>query len=154
MFKKILLPSDGSEAALRAARTVSGLVSPGQGIQITIATVILPLEIGNTDLDPEFVEAHNNQMRRRADEAIKQTSAVLEAGHIPHSCKVLEGTPVSVAIAEEAIAGGYDLIAMSSRGLGMQKDSLRYMGSVTEHVVRRVSIPVLVIPVDEASYRD
>jgi hypothetical protein len=90
---------------------------------------------GNTVLDPEFVEAHNSLMRRRADAAIKQASAVLGADHIPHSCKLLEGTPVSAAIAEEAIVGGYGFIAMSSRGPGMQKDSLRYMGSMTEHMV-------------------
>jgi len=36
---------------------------------------------------------------------------------------------------------------MSSRGMGHQEDTLRYLGRVTEHMIRRVSIPVLVVPV-------
>jgi len=36
---------------------------------------------------------------------------------------------------------------MGSRGLGMQKSDLHYLGSVTEHVIRRVDLPVLVVPV-------
>jgi nucleotide-binding universal stress UspA family protein len=46
----------------------------------------------------------------------------------------------------EAAAGACDLIVMSSRGLGLQHDRLRYLGSVTEHLIRRVAVPVLVVP--------
>ena len=38
---------------------------------------------------------------------------------------------------------------MSSRGMGHQEDSLRYVGRVTEHLIRRLAIPVLVVPVED-----
>lgn len=154
MFKKILLPSDGSEAALRAARTAASLIRSAGAVELTVAVVVMPLDIGSTDMELEFVQAHNSQVRRQADLALEKTSRVLEEQKIPHTCKILEGTPVSAILAKEAGSGNYDLVVMSSRGMGMQKDTLHYMGSVTEHLIRRVSIPVLVIPVDEGSYRD
>lgn len=154
MFKKILLPSDGSEAALDAARTVASLVRSAGDVQITIAVAVLALDVSGTDLNVGFVDAHNLQVRRNANQAIEKTSQILEQAKLPHTCKILEGTPVSAVLAQEAVAGEYDLIVMSSRGLGMQDDKLHYMGSVTEHLIRRVSIPVLVIPVNEEPSRD
>jgi nucleotide-binding universal stress UspA family protein len=33
--------------------------------------------------------------------------------------------------------------------MGHKEDTLRYVGRVTEHMIRRVSIPVLVVPVED-----
>lgn len=149
MFKKILLPSDGSEAALHAAREVASLCTSIREAQVTVLVVILPLDTENTDFDIEFVEAHNSQVRRQGESALEKTTRVLAEFDVRHSGKILEGNPASAVIAREAECGDYDLIAMSSRGMGLQTDKLRYMGSVTEHVIRRVHVPVLVLPVGE-----
>jgi nucleotide-binding universal stress UspA family protein len=149
MFKKILLPSDGSEAALHATREVASLVTAKGEAQITVLVVILPLDTENTDFDLEFVEAHNAQVRRQAEIALEKTTRTLAEFGVPHTGKILEGNPASAVIAREAECGDYDVIAMSSRGMGMQTDKLRYMGSVTEHVIRRVHVPVLVLPIGE-----
>lgn len=154
MFKKILLPSDGSEAALKATRTVAELLVSTRNAQVTVVVVTLPPDTESTDFDLEFVEAHNTQIRRQAELALEKTSRILVERDIAHTSKILTGNPVSAVIAQEAKNGNYDLIAMSSRGLGQQKDKLRYMGSVTEHVIRRVSIPVLVLPVGETLEED
>jgi nucleotide-binding universal stress UspA family protein len=95
------------------------------------------------------VEQRNAMMRRNAEASLKRTSEALSARGVVCSVKILEGDPVSAVLAREARKGGYDLIAMSSRGLGKQKDTLHYLGSVTEHLIRRSQIPVLVIPVSE-----
>ncbi len=149
MFKKILVPTDGSKASLHAAEAVAKLLGPANDVQVTVAVVIAPMDWNLSDFTVEFVGQQNRAMRLHADQVLAQTTDVFARVGIAYTAKILEGSPVSAQIAGEAQTGAYDLIAMSSRGMGRQKDTLNYMGSVTEHVIRRVSTPVLVIPPPE-----
>lgn len=149
MFKKILVPTDGSKSALEAAKVVGSLASEAADIQVTAVVVIAPYNIEKTDLDPTVVEQRNAAMRLHAEEALKATVRALNERGIACTTRILEGDPVSAVLASEAREGGYDLIAMSSRGLSKQQSSLHYLGRVTEHLIRRSRIPVLVIPVAE-----
>ena len=146
MFKNILVPTDGSPAALYAAESLAARLRPITGAQVTIVVVIAPMDWNLTDFDTKFVSEQNRQMRLHAERVLTKTAGIFAKQCIAHTSKVIEGNPVSAALAREAGTGSYDLIVMSSRGIGGQADSLRYMGSVTEHVIRRVSTPVLVIP--------
>jgi nucleotide-binding universal stress UspA family protein len=147
MLRNILLPTDGSTAALLAAETLADLVAAPSETTVTVAIVIEQLSVDSTDYDDEVVGRHNEKMRERAQSALDATCRVLGRKGISHAQKIVEGDPVSVALAHEIENGQYDAIAMGSRGLGMQKNNLHYLGSVTEHVIRRVDIPVIVIPV-------
>ena len=149
MFKHILVPTDGSKAALEAAEAVGRLASGAADVHVTAVVVIAPYDIENTDYDPAIVEQRNAMIRRHAEEALKTTASTLAERGVACSIKILEGDPVSAILARETRLGGYDLIAMSSRGLSKQKDSLHYLGGVTEHLIRRSQIPVLVIPVSD-----
>lgn len=151
MFKKILVPTDGSQAALYAAETIAVRLTPVDNAQITVVVVIAPMDWNLTDFDAEFIGEQNRQMRLNAERVLAKTVDIFARHGIAHTSKILEGNPVSAAIACEAREGDYDLIAMSSRGMSRQADSLHYMGSVTEHIIRRVSMPVLVIPPPEAN---
>jgi len=146
MFNKILLPTDASATAKTAAEIVANQIPAGSDTTVTIILVIQPLKPDETDFDEDVVERHNQKMQEKAQEALNLTARIFANRGIAHTAKIVEGDPVSTAIAHEAEIGDYDLIAMGSRGLGMAKNNLHYLGSVTEHVIRRVSIPVLVIP--------
>lgn len=146
MFRRILLPSDGSAAALRAARETATLFTGREDVQMVVAVAILPLDIETSDLDPEHVRSQNALLRSHAQKALEKTLAVLADKGFATQGKILEGNPTSAVIAQEAVRGDYDLIAMSSRGVGIQRDRQSYVGSVTENVIRRVGIPVLVLP--------
>jgi nucleotide-binding universal stress UspA family protein len=154
MFKKILFPTDGSEASLRAAEIVATRAASQGSAQVTVAIVIHPVEPEDSDFDVEFVKASNAQMHRNAECALQKVSDVFSRYKVACTAKTLLGDPVSAVVAKEALDGDYDLIAMSSRGQGLQQDRLGYMGKVIEHVVRRVSIPVLVLPVQEENRVD
>ena len=147
MLRNILLPTDGSSSALLAAETLAEMIAAPSESKVTIAIAIEPLSIETTDYDPDIIERQNSKMRDRAQAALDLTGRVFARKDIPFVTKIVEGDPVSAALANEAESGEYDVIAMGSRGLGMQKNNLHYLGSVTEHVIRRVAIPVLVIPV-------
>ncbi|MGO8671267.1 MAG: universal stress protein [Capsulimonadaceae bacterium] len=147
MFKKVMVPTDGSATALRAAETIAETIGAESNAEVTLVLAIAPLHSEDTDYDEEIVARHNTSMRDRAEATLKTTSQVFHRHGIACTVKVIEGDPVSAALAGEAEQNGYDLIAMGSRGMGMQKSDLHYLGSVTEHVIRRVGIPVLVVPV-------
>ncbi|HVK02331.1 MAG TPA: universal stress protein [Armatimonadaceae bacterium] len=148
MFKKVLVPTDGSPASLRAAEAVAALVAPAKdSVDVTLILAIAPIKPEETDLDADIVTRQNANMRQAAQRALDKTSAVFDEYGIKHDTRVIEGDPVSAAIASEAETGGYDVIAMGSRGMGMQKGDVHYIGSVTERVIRRVGVPVLVLPI-------
>jgi nucleotide-binding universal stress UspA family protein len=147
MFKKILLPTDGSELALRAAETIAEQTTTVPGAHVTIVVAIAPGDINHSDLDEAVIRRQNERMHQHAEDALQTIAAVFERRGVSHTTKILEGDPASAAVAQEAECGDYDLIAMSSRGLGMQRNDAHYFGSVTEHVIRRVRIPVLVLPI-------
>jgi nucleotide-binding universal stress UspA family protein len=149
MFQRILFPTDGSAASLEAAEFVNRLAGAERQLHVTVAFAISPASAEHSDIRSEAIEPHNVWLRSEAQRVVDQIARKFKSPGLTCTTKILEGNPVSAVLATEAAAGDYDLLVMSSRGLGQQYDNLRYLGSVTEHVIRRVSIPVLVIPVKD-----
>lgn len=147
MFQRILFPTDGSPASLQALEAVTRLTGPDGNLQVTIAVVISPISAELNDYRSDSIEPHNAWLRSEAQRVANGVLEELRSPGLTCTTKILEGKPVSAVLAKEAAGGNYDLIVMSSRGLGQQQDKLRYLGSVTEHVIRRVATPVLVVPV-------
>ncbi len=149
MFQHILFPTDGSPASLEAALAVKRLTNPQSRLNATIAVVISPLTAEQTDCQAAFLEQHNTWLRQEAQRMADRAVEKFRASGAVCTTKVLEGRPVSAVLAKEAASGKYDLIVMSSRGMGHQEDPLHYVGRVTEHLIRRASIPVLVVPAED-----
>lgn len=147
MFNRILFPTDGSPAAARAMESIAELASRNPDASVTVVTVIHLRDPRESDMAETLVQTQNAHMRERANEALRDAVAIFKRRDVPVEAKTLEGDPVSAVIAAEANEGRYDLIAMGSRGMSLQKDDLGYVGSVTEHVMRRAHTPVLVIPI-------
>jgi len=147
MIRNILLPTDGSASALIAAETLADLAAIQPESRVTAVIAIAPLDAATTDFDEELVVRHNRKMREHAQAALDATCKILSQAGVTHTSKIVEGDPVSAALTIEVENGNYDAIVMGSRGLGMDRNDLHYLGSVTEHVIRRVNIPVLVIPI-------
>jgi nucleotide-binding universal stress UspA family protein len=149
MFQHIMFPCDGSAASLQAAPVVARLASPQSRLNVTIVVVITPLTAEQSDCQAAFLEKHNAWLRREAQQIADRAVEQFRATGCVCTTKVLEGRPVSAVLAKETCSGKYELVLMSSRGMGHQEDSLHYVGRVTEHLIRRLSIPVLVVPVDD-----
>lgn len=145
MFQRILLPTDGSPAALDAADQLAALLHDNKETRVTIAVVIAPTDPRSSDMEADIVERQNASMRRSAQRALDATAARIAKAGVRHTTRLLEGDPVSKVIVHEARTG-YDLIAMGSRGMGMDEQDHHYIGSVAERVIRRAGLPVLVFP--------
>ncbi|MBI3911203.1 MAG: universal stress protein [Armatimonadetes bacterium] len=143
MFKRILLPTDGSSHALAAARIAADLAKATEG-RITAITAV-EYEVVAGGLPEEIVRTLRGQIKRHAEEVLGETVAAVQERGAAAEARIVEGHPAS-AILAEAERGGYDVIVMGSRGITEAAGYREYVGSVTLRVLARASIPVLVMP--------
>jgi len=146
MFKQILFPTDGSPASLDAAQHLAGLLAGRSDVKVTLAVAFTPIDPETTDYEPEAAVKHNTYLRKQASHYLTLASRYFEERRIPIAYRLLEGQPISGVLASEADAGPYDAVVMGSRGMGKMETDDNYLGSVTEHVIRKVTKPVIVIP--------
>lgn len=140
MYKKILIATDGSEAA-RSALEQALLLASEQRAEVHVIHVYEPLHHaampGMAEL-PRFLREEEEQALEHAAEraralGVKATTATVDsAGRRPEE-----------AIVSEAVATGADLIAMGTHGRRGMKRML--LGSVAEGVARSATVPVLLI---------
>ncbi|MHC3436564.1 universal stress protein [Natrialbaceae archaeon A-gly3] len=154
MFDRILLPTDGSEAAERAAPYAVRLASTFDAklyVMYVVDTEAISQALGSEQVDRieagqfgEMTELHEeaagaiDRMREYGTESNVEIEPVIEAG-VPYN-----------VITEFAEDEGVDLIVMTSQGRGGVKRVL--LGSVTERVARSTTIPVLVADADSEQF--
>ena len=131
----VLVPVDGSESSTRAARAVAGL---GFNEAEAILLTVLPHEAepGKQPTGPQQ-QAH----QREVDRLTRDASAALREAGIRSRVLVGYGVP-GEEIVEAARTEGVTAIIVGRRGAGLTKSLL---GSVSDHVVKNASVPVVVV---------
>lgn len=133
-IKTILLGYDGSEGADRAARLAASLARQNKARIIVVTTFHWSYSL----------DAMGEMADRAADEAeaiAQEMVSKLRAGGIEASSEVSDGQAGEVLL-RSADANGADLVIIGRRGHGAVASLL--LGSVSEFVVRRAKVPVLV----------
>lgn len=144
MFKKILLPTDGSRHSAEAARFAANLARTHEGVVHPLVAVEYQYVTGR-DLPDEMASAIRERISARARQALEQTNEIIrQEGGRTDGGRIVEGASPE-AILNEAENGAYDVIVMGSRGVSLDSGHERVMGSVTERVLHRAPCPVLVI---------
>jgi nucleotide-binding universal stress UspA family protein len=147
MFKKILVPLDGSdmaEVALHAARELA----EGFGSEITVLQVLTPVSPSyyGSNVDVTIVADIENSARVNANTYIHQTLALLEDRGLKAKAALEEGMSVPEVILTYAEKNQIDLIAMSTHGRSGLGRWL--MGSVADRVVNTCNVPILLVRPD------
>ena len=144
MFRKILVPMDGSEggeAALRAAAETARKFKAEADVLFVVETVYLPPEIAYAGL-----REGNLKWGRKVTQ--KAARFLAQAG-IPQArvrAHVLEGHPADV-ILETAKKLKSDLIVMGTHGRrGLDR---LLLGSVAERVLRLSPVPVMTVRIGD-----
>jgi len=145
MFTKILLASDGSDYALRAAEAAAALAK-ALGSSVTVLHVFTPPVMltsvpgsPGADMEPGALNAYIEQVQ---DAVAKRTGRVLDEAGIAYQTILEAGHPAEV-IVRVAEDDGYDLIVMGSRGLSAIQSFL--LGSVSDKVSHHANCPVLIV---------
>ncbi|KAF1085347.1 putative universal stress protein [Sporotomaculum syntrophicum] len=144
MFKKILVPLDGSTPSIKAAKRAVK-IAESSGAEVTFFHVQHSLE-SYINLPHIFAAETYNQIREELkaqaeailDNAIKE----VDAQGVTIFKKLSSGDP-GKQIIEESQEGQYDLVVMGSRGLTGIQDFL--MGSVASRVSKHAPCAVLIV---------
>lgn len=144
MFKKILLPTDGSRHSEEAARVAGQMSAVHQAAVIPIVTVEFRY-LSGVDIGDEISRTIADRIRARAQEALQEAAAAVTShGGKVLDGEILEGPPADV-IVRHAREQQFDLIVIASQGISDESGYDRIMGSVTERVLHEAPCPVLVI---------
>ncbi|MFZ5596444.1 MAG: universal stress protein [Bacillota bacterium] len=146
MFKKILVPIDGSDVSIKSLRTAARM---GEifGSEITIIHVmqfpssLVLFETYNGKLG-EIHYQLKERVETLGEKILENAEEICMSYDVRTREKSVWGEPAN-EILQEAIFGNYDLVVIGSRGSDEIEDWL--LGSVCQRVVRRANCPVLVI---------
>ncbi|MCO5168200.1 MAG: universal stress protein [Planctomycetes bacterium] len=128
MFRRVLLPHDGSEACDRMLRRVRPLLAPDATVQLLSVVV----EAGGMAAVEERADAAQGHLERLRDELV-------DAG-LRGEVALVRGDPAD-GVLEAAARLDADLVAMATHGRSGPSRWLQ--GSVAEAVARRCPAPVL-----------
>lgn len=143
MFKKILVPTDGSALARKAADTAADLAK-SQGAQVLAVYVIDPFPfIGVGEASALGLQAYMSEAQATAGHALAEVRAACEQRGVAFAGDTIERSHPYEGILETASAEGCDLIVMGSHGRkGVQA---LILGSVAQKVLTHTQLPVMVI---------
>ena len=138
---KILIPLDGSDAALEAVHHCIGLVREGLRLSVVLANVQEPTYLY------EMVLARDPELLGRASaaagaHALESGERLLKAVGIAFDREVASGDPAHTLV-DIAERFGCDAVVMGSRGSGRLRHAL--LGSVANEVLHASPVPVTII---------
>ncbi|GIW24218.1 universal stress protein [Meiothermus sp.] len=142
MFKKILIPTDGSEFGREALEQGLDLAKLSGGEVTILFAVENPYQTlqSYTTQPLEHAQKLMQNYKTEAKKVLSRISAQAEARGVPTRAVMVEEHPVP-AILEAAKE--HDLVVMASHGRkGIERVM---MGSVTDKVLHNCSTPVLVV---------
>lgn len=145
MYERILLASDGSENALKAARAAAELAIKFSSTLTLLTVYNPPMSQAPFPHGPEpYLDV--NTVQKYADEVLgaveMRTGSVLTQAGATFEARREIGHPVDLIVnvaAEEQV----DLIVMGSRGMGGLQSFL--LGSVSDRVLHHAHCPVLIV---------
>lgn len=142
---RVLLPVDGSEAALAAVHHALRLARDGLRASFVLANVQEPASLY------EVVVAHDAQVLENvsaaaAAHALEAAQALLRAAGAGYETEVAHGDPghTLIDIAERFEC---ELIVMGARGIGAPLRAARF-GAVANAVLHAASVPVTIVRAD------
>ena len=146
MYKKILVPLDGSEISEQALEHVKEIMPVPSTTEITLLRVVDPLATtyaGGTDAAIEVAVEIQKKADAEAAAYLKKVKGELKDLGIQVKTVLTVGIPADV-ILEYARQKGVDLIIMSTHG---RSGISRWLfGSVAEKIIRHSQVPVLISP--------
>lgn len=138
---KILIPIDGSPAALDAVRQALRMLQGGLRASLVLANVQEPATLYEMLLahDAETIE----QVSRAAGlHLLEPARELVRAAGVAHEIEVASGDPAHTLI---DILENFDcdMVVMGARGMGTLRSAL--LGSVSHEVLHAAPVPVLIV---------
>ena len=140
MYRKILIPTDGSDEAEAAAKKGVELAAELGG-EVHALYVIDP-EVGGRPFNLQLKQEGVDEFRERGLELTGRIAELAEEAGVNCEQAVTEGKPYE-AIVNYTGDNDIDAIVMGTRGRGNIESFL--VGNVTEKVMRTADVPVMTV---------
>ena len=142
-IKKILLPIDGSDESLKAAKYAVTIAKEEKARILCIHAIGTPVYISEY-ANPLLLPSYYEQAKKLAEGWFKSVAEIAEKGGVDIETHILiEVASVVDSIVKYASDKNVDLIVMGTRGRTGLKRFL--MGSIANGVVQYAHCPVLVV---------
>lgn len=150
MYKRILVPVDGSPTATRGLHEAIKLARD-QGAAILLLHIVDEWRVAAGDIAAVNLDAGSKALREAGAELLKQAEAqVREAGVSVETALVEElGTPVGECVVRRAREWPADLIVCGTHG--RRGVSRMLLGSGAEYILRHAPVPVLLVRAPQQS---
>ncbi|MFY9513159.1 MAG: universal stress protein [Rubrivivax sp.] len=143
MYKRILVPTDGSEITDKALQTAIGLARQSGGELLTIAVKEPFPYSAISEMQPVPPQEFYDAQERIAAGRVKAAVDTAVAAGIPVQGHTVEALHPWEAIIDHAKEQACDLIVMASHG--RRGISALLLGSETQRVLIHTTLPVLVV---------
>lgn len=142
MFKKILLPTDGSELSTKAVEA-SMKMAREMGAQVVGMTVVEPYNFdAASEVHIETVAQHDERVDEIAKGRLSALKKIADESNVACETVIAHSSMPYQAIIDMAESRGCDLICMASHG--RRGLSALLLGSETQKVLTHTKVPVLV----------
>ena len=142
-FKRILVPTDGSDITSKAVDTALDLAKAGAG-QLFAISVKEPFPYSAiSEMQPTPPQEFFDAQERIAARRIQQVREACEAAGVPCEAHTVEALHPWEAIIEHAQRTECDLLVMASHG--RRGVTALLLGSETQKVLTHSKLPVLVV---------
>ena len=142
MYKKILVPIDGSELSFMAVAGAASFAKP-LGAEVIIMTVVEPYSYANlSGYQPESIDSYDQRVRAQAIEMLVKALTYFDRLGVQATECIRKSFSPSEAIVEMSKELGCDCIFMASHGRKGLAAVL--IGSETQKVLTHSEVPVMV----------
>lgn len=147
MYKRILVPTDGSERSVKAVEGAARFARP-LGATLVVMTVVEPYSYTNlAEYRPESIEQYDEQqyderVTAEAEERLEAARKIAVAAGVEVKTVMVKSFSPAEAIIEQAEKNGCDIIFMASHG--RKGIAAVLLGSETQKVLTHSHFPVMV----------
>ncbi len=146
MFKKILVPVDGSDTSEAGLKTAMGMARDGGSTLIILHVIDEHVLLQTADyMGGSYYEETIGSLKEAGRKVLAKACAKVEKAGVPYkavSVETVEGGVASLILAQARKAKA-DVIVMGTHG--RRGLSRMVMGSDAEGVVREANVPVLLV---------
>lgn len=139
-MKKILIPCDGSDNALRAVRYAASVAKERTDVELELLNVQDPMQLGTHAT--RSVQEIEQMQAGEANRILQPARQLLDAEQVPYHVRCRVGSPAG-EIAQHVYETHCDAVIMGTRGLGPIASVM--IGSVATRVIHLVEVPVTLI---------
>ena len=142
MYKRILVPTDGSEMSVKAVEGAVNFAKP-LGATLVLVTVMEPYSYTNlSEYRPESIEQYDERVQSEAQERLDAAKEICDKAGVVATTVMVKSFSPGEAIIDQSKRHDCDIVFRASHG--RQGLAAVLLGSETQKVLTNSHIPVMV----------